>query len=120
MRVVASALSLQLPRGGTLRLSTARGAVLRTLSGRLWITEENLPDDAFIGPGQTYTLRSDALVVVEADHPSVLELSGGGLRWPIGAAPRTRSAGRLWRSLRARPGRVRYLPPCATPSALIG
>lgn len=120
MRVFASALSLQLPRGGTLRLTAARGAQVRAISGRLWLTEENLPDDIFIGAGQHYTLRTDALTIVEADHPSVLELSGGGLRWPIGARQRGFSARLWWRALRARPGRARYLPAPATPSALVG
>ncbi|MBN9426057.1 MAG: DUF2917 domain-containing protein [Burkholderiales bacterium] len=119
MRVVASALSLQLPRGGTLRLTAARGAQVRAISGRLWLTEENLPEDVFIGAGQHYILRTDALAIIEADHASVLELSGGGLRWPIGTQPHGLSARHWWRALRARPGRVRYLPPQATPSALV-
>jgi hypothetical protein len=90
MEVLLSTLPLQLPRGGTLRLEAARGVSVRVRSGRLWLTEQGLPDDVFLGPGDAWRLCGNGRVVVEADATSRFELVGPRAQWRF--APRVDGA----------------------------
>jgi hypothetical protein len=90
MEVSLSTLSLNLPRGGTMRLDAARGVTVRVRCGRVWLTEQGLPDDVFLGPGQSWRLRRDGRAVIEADAASAFELAAPEARWRI-ARPGTRA-----------------------------
>lgn len=75
--------------GGTLvPISSEPGKRVRVVSGRVWITEEGNPHDAFLGSGEEIGLDGRGLVVIEAlssariewidpvrQHSSILSLS---------------------------------------------
>lgn len=90
MRIELSAVSLQLPRGATLRLRAVRGLVVHGRGGRLWLTEEGSPDDVFLHAGQTYVVAGGGRVVIGAEVDAALALqartsrhAGSGARhWP--------------------------------------
>jgi len=50
-----------------LRLSDARGAALRVLRGRVWITQEGSPDDVFLEAGATHRFTRDGTAIVSAE-----------------------------------------------------
>lgn len=58
---------LSLAPGAVLSLRGAAGRVLHLLSGRVWLTEPNDPDDHVLHAGQSHRLRSSGAVVVEND-----------------------------------------------------
>jgi Protein of unknown function (DUF2917) len=53
--------------GAVLSLRGAAGRVLKVLSGRVWLTEPNDPDDHVLHAGQSHRLRSAGAVVIEND-----------------------------------------------------
>ena len=48
------------------RLSNARGVLLRVESGSIWITEENCTNDAYVRAGDSYRIEHDGLTLVSA------------------------------------------------------
>lgn len=90
MEIQLSTLPLRLPQGATIRLEAARGVVVRVRSGRLWLTEQGLPEDLFVGPGEAVRLRGNGRVVVQADESSCIELAGLRTQWHF--TPRRRAA----------------------------
>lgn len=54
-----------------LRLLGARGVSFRVVCGRVWITEDGRGGDAFLGPGRSYQVRGDGLVLVGAEGGAV-------------------------------------------------
>ncbi len=118
MEMSLSVLALQLPRDAILRLDAARGVMVCVRSGRLWLTEQGLPDDVFLGPGQSWRLRSAGRTVVQADQASTFELADARRRWRVGS----RRAGRTGaQALRESLGRLRTdggWMPVPPPSAL--
>lgn len=119
MEVSLSVLSLQLPRGGTMRLRSARGVVMRVRCGRLWLTEQGLPDDVILGPGDSWRLRVDGRVVVEADSASQLELVGQPRQWRFGPRKRAGPLAGTLRDALARLRPQRGWMPAPRPSALL-
>ncbi|HLS85376.1 MAG TPA: DUF2917 domain-containing protein [Burkholderiales bacterium] len=50
-----------------LRLRRARGLAIDVVAGRVWITEDGLRQDSFVGAGGSYRVAGDGLVLVEAE-----------------------------------------------------
>lgn len=119
MEVTLSALSLQLPPGGTMRLDAARGVTVRVHDGRLWLTEQGLPEDVILGPGECWRLRAEGRVVVQADSASRFELARPHARWRIGPRERIAAFGAALRGLFARHRHGRGWMPVPRPSALL-
>jgi hypothetical protein len=57
---------IDLQPAGIFRMSGATGAVIRCESGVLWITQENRPRDDFLWAGQSLSVASSGVTVVEA------------------------------------------------------
>ncbi|HVE88076.1 MAG TPA: DUF2917 domain-containing protein [Burkholderiaceae bacterium] len=55
--------------GGTLVPFAAAGKKVRVLYGRVWLTEEGNPRDAFLGRGEEACLGTHGLAVIEALTP---------------------------------------------------
>jgi hypothetical protein len=58
---------LRLESRDFLRLREARGVAIEVVGGRVWITEDGLRDDRFLGAGGRYQVGGDGLVLVEAE-----------------------------------------------------
>ena len=57
---------LLLARGEAVPLRDVQGRIVRTHSGRVWITEENGSGDVVLEPGESFQLAHSGLAVVEA------------------------------------------------------
>jgi hypothetical protein len=57
---------IDLQPAGIFRMSGAAGAIIRCESGVLWITQENRPRDDFLCAGQSMSVMSAGVTVVEA------------------------------------------------------
>lgn len=55
-----------LPRGTLLRIDEGDGRVVAVFDGEVWLTQDNDPNDFFVGPGESFALASPGLVVVQA------------------------------------------------------
>jgi hypothetical protein len=83
MNIKATTALLDLTRGHTLTLDDSRGALVRVLTGALWITQDGDPNDHFAAAGEPFRIsRGGATVVqaldesrfvVEAPHAAALE-----------------------------------------------
>lgn len=91
MEMSLSTLTLQLAKDATMRIEAARGVRLHVRSGRLWITEEGFPDDLFVGPGESWTLRGDGRALVQAERAAAFDLADPRMRWRL--QPRRAGAG---------------------------
>ena len=59
-------LAVDLPPGGTVALRLARGALVRVLAGRAWVTQEGDAHDWFLRCGESLRLPRTGRVVIEA------------------------------------------------------
>ena len=59
--------SLAIPAGETASGVAKRPQTLRIVCGRVWITLEGMPDDHWLGAGDTLDIAVGRLIVVEAD-----------------------------------------------------
>jgi hypothetical protein len=66
--------TLDLPGGGLVPFFSAPGERVRILYGRVWLTEEGRPDDAFLASGEEVRLDAPGLVVIEALGPARVQL----------------------------------------------
>jgi Protein of unknown function (DUF2917) len=55
---------LRIARNEHLRLCNAKGASLRVVEGRVWITETGCGRDSFLAAGSGYCVRGDGVVLV--------------------------------------------------------
>lgn len=74
MHIELSALSLQLPRGATMRLEAVRGLIVLGRSGRLWLTEQGCGEDVFLHAGDCYKVVASGRVVIGAEQDASLAL----------------------------------------------
>lgn len=58
---------LRLENNDFLRLRGARGVAIEVMNGRVWITEDGLREDSFLGAGGRYLVGGDGLVLVGAE-----------------------------------------------------
>jgi hypothetical protein len=62
---------VRLAAGEVLRITAPRGLEVACEAGHLWITEEGMPDDVWLGPGQRVRLA-----VLEAKGEARLRIVG--------------------------------------------
>ena len=97
MKTNRNGTTVGLDRSGILRLERARGLSVTCQSGMLWLTQEGIPDDAFLAPGERLMIETRRLVLVEALRDSTLRLSES--ERGIGSGP----SGQAGLSVRATP-----------------
>lgn len=66
--------TLDLPGGMLMPFAALSGERVRIVSGRVWLTEEGNPNDAFLGVGEEVSLGKSGLAVIEALSPARIEL----------------------------------------------
>jgi len=65
--------TIDLPGGTLIPFPAVPGERLRILYGRVWLTEEGVVDDAFLGQGEEASLHGGGLAVLEALNPARIE-----------------------------------------------
>ena len=65
---------MRLAAGEVLRIPAPRGLEVACDAGHLWITEEGMPDDVWLGPGQRVRLVGEGLAVLEAKGDTRLRI----------------------------------------------
>jgi hypothetical protein len=66
--------TLDLPGGSLVPFTAVPGERVRILYGRVWLTEEGNPNDAFLASGEEVSLGSRGLAVIEALGPARVQL----------------------------------------------
>lgn len=99
-----------LPRQTRL-IHASTGLRLRVVSGRLWLTQPNVAQDLFLGPGATIDLMQDWVVIgadaEPASLPGVAQCHSEYLLTPLVAPASRREWGSAaWRTFRRLAGRV--------------
>jgi DUF2917 family protein len=64
-----------LPHGGLVLIEDGKGMLIEAWDGALWITQGNDTRDYFIGPGASFRLEREGLVLVSALQPSRITLT---------------------------------------------
>ena len=90
--------TLDLPGGSVMPLHSVPGEQLRILDGRVWLTEEGSPEDAFLASGEEVRLASRGVAVIEALGPTRIQLveSVGIGRFVLGAAQEVARSLKAW------------------------
>ena len=87
--------TLDLPGGTLVPFASVPGERVRILWGRVWLTEEGSPRDAYLGSGEEMSLDTRGLAVIEALSPARIQLvRAAGLRGVV-----LKTARRLMRSI---------------------
>ena len=58
--------TIDLRRGGVVRLPEGPGTTVTARAGAVWITEQDSPRDVVLTPGQSFTLGRPGLALVQA------------------------------------------------------
>ena len=66
--------TLNLSGGALVPFAAVPGERVRVLCGRVWLTEEGSPHDAFLGRGEEIALGARGIVVLEALGPARVQL----------------------------------------------
>jgi hypothetical protein len=66
--------TLDLPGGSVVPFPSMPGERVRVLYGRVWLTEEGGPGDAFLATGEEISLGTRGLAVIEAMGPARIQL----------------------------------------------
>jgi hypothetical protein len=66
--------TLDLPGGSLVPFFSMPGERVRILAGRVWLTEEGSPNDAFLASGDEVRLGNRGLAVIEALAPARIQL----------------------------------------------
>ena len=66
--------TVDLPGGALMPFASVPGERVRVLCGRVWLTEEGSPHDAFLGRGEEVSLDTRGLAVIEALSPARIQL----------------------------------------------
>jgi hypothetical protein len=67
MRFTIDQMPTELSSKNPLNIVQGKGASLRVLHGRIWLTQEGSPDDVFLDGGESYTFSRDGKVVITAE-----------------------------------------------------
>ena len=67
--------AMGLPHGGLVLIENGRGMAVEAWDGELWITQADDARDYFVGPGGSFRLQREGLVLVSALHPSRITLT---------------------------------------------
>ena len=66
---------ISLAPGVPLAIAGAKGTSLRVLRGRIWITQEDVPDDVFLDEGAVHLLNAGGRTVISAEGPACASTS---------------------------------------------
>jgi hypothetical protein len=64
-----------MPGGSSLRLTNAKATMLKVQTGLVWITEEGVDEDIFLGSGEQYVVQGDGLLIISAESEARLGIS---------------------------------------------
>jgi len=67
--------AIGLPRGKTLRIEDASGALLHVWQGEVWITQQGSTKDHVLTAGQTFRLDRDGVALVQSFSRSIVSVS---------------------------------------------
>jgi hypothetical protein len=70
MNIKARTARLDLRPRDTLTLDAARGALVRCLEGRVWITQDGDRADHVVGAGDWFRVDREGAVIVQATRPA--------------------------------------------------
>ena len=70
MRFTIDRLPINLAPGVPLAIADSKGTSLRVLHGRIWVTQEDVPDDIFLEEGAVHTLSAAGRTVITAEGPA--------------------------------------------------
>jgi Protein of unknown function (DUF2917) len=65
-----------MPKGSALRLRDAQGVALGIHDGMVWITEEGVLEDNFLGSGAEYAVHGSGLVIVSSESDARIHIQG--------------------------------------------
>jgi hypothetical protein len=68
-------MTIDLQRGGFLRVREGAGSIVTAHAGSVWITEQDNPRDVVLRPGQSYRLARRGLALVEAFSDASISFS---------------------------------------------
>ena len=74
MKALSNVRTVELAGGAVMPFSAVPGERVRVLSGHVWLTEENKPDDILLESGQEVRLEKRGVAVIEAFDPTRIEL----------------------------------------------
>ena len=117
MRFLIDHLPILLSKARLLNVNDARGATIRVVRGRVWITQEGSPDDLFLDAGARYAFVHDGRAIVSAENA----VGGAAILFeaPIAATSRGPFVRRVQRLVaRLRTGSVAARPSDARPRGL--
>lgn len=75
MRIEMDPGALRLARGQTLKVTDALGSTICCNEGKVWITEENVPNDVVLEAGHCYRLSRHGLALVHAFGDATVALA---------------------------------------------
>ncbi|MGI9024049.1 MAG: DUF2917 domain-containing protein [Burkholderiaceae bacterium] len=75
MRFTIDHLPISLAPGVPLAIANSKGTSLRVLRGRIWVTQEDVPDDVFLDEGAVHTLNAGGRTVISAEGPACASAS---------------------------------------------
>jgi Protein of unknown function (DUF2917) len=67
---------VNMPKGSALKLKDAQGVALGIDNGMVWITEEGVVEDSFLGSGSAYTVLGSGLVIVSSECDARVNIQG--------------------------------------------
>jgi|GEM_PF-957923 len=70
MRLDLTSLHVALEASRPLTIANGAGTQIQILEGRVWLTEEGVPEDVFLSPGAQYILHRNGRAVLECDNQS--------------------------------------------------
>ncbi len=75
MRFTIDHMPISLSSGIPLAIADSKGTSLRVVRGRIWITQEAVPDDVFLDEGGVHTLVAGGRTVITAEGPACASAS---------------------------------------------
>ena len=75
MRFTINHLPINLASGVPLAIADSKGTSLHVLRGRIWVTQEDVPDDVFLDEGAIHTLNSAGRTLITAEGPACASAS---------------------------------------------
>ncbi len=85
MRINGESADFRLARGRTLEVGDARDWRVVCRRGVLWITQDRLPEDVILVPGQTFRLSRRGPTLIHAFEESEFRLEAAQRTWREGA-----------------------------------
>ena len=67
---------LSLGSGDLVNLDDARGTTIRVRRGQVWVTQDGDLADHVLDAGTSWAIERNGRTIVQAQHPTIVELSG--------------------------------------------